>query len=212
MPRGAHRRSRPGPRGAALRRPRAGLAERARPHRAGGPRHAGGGAERRCRRLLRVGRARQRPAEDLRALPDLCPPACARQRRGVPAALWPVAGSSGRRQLRQRGVLMATPESEWKLPRLRIDVNGDWLDDGVEVTHPGVLANLRANLRRDPQGYFIQTRVRIPGLDEVALRVSPEGRAQASIDRAEPADAPPDDAAAFCQSLARATDPRAARG
>ncbi len=57
---------------------------------------------------------------------------------------------------------MATPESEWKLPRLRIDVNGDWLDDGVEVTHPGVLANLRANLRRDPQGYFIQTRVRIP--------------------------------------------------
>ncbi|HEV8639754.1 MAG TPA: hypothetical protein VGV13_01475 [Methylomirabilota bacterium] len=57
---------------------------------------------------------------------------------------------------------MATPESERKLPRLRIDVDGDWLDDGVEVTHPGVLANLRATLRRDPQGYFIQTRVRIP--------------------------------------------------
>lgn len=47
-------------------------------------------------------------------------------------------------------------------PTLRIDVNGDWFDDDVEVTHPGVLANLRANLRRDAQGYFIQTRVRIP--------------------------------------------------
>lgn len=57
---------------------------------------------------------------------------------------------------------MATPESGWTLPRLRIDVNGDWLDDGVEVTHPGLLANLRSNLRQDAQGYFIQTRVRIP--------------------------------------------------
>jgi len=54
------------------------------------------------------------------------------------------------------------PPPEWKVPKLRIDVNGDWFDDDVEVTHPGVLANLRANLRRDAQGYFIQTRVRIP--------------------------------------------------
>jgi uncharacterized protein len=30
------------------------------------------------------------------------------------------------------------------------------------VTHPGILANLRSNLRKDAQGYFIQTRVRIP--------------------------------------------------
>jgi hypothetical protein len=51
---------------------------------------------------------------------------------------------------------------QWNLPKLRIDVSGDWFDDDVEVTHPGVLANLRANLRRDAQGYFIQTRVRIP--------------------------------------------------
>jgi len=51
---------------------------------------------------------------------------------------------------------------DWKLPRLRVDVNGDWYDDDVEVTHPGVLANLRSNLRRDADGYFIQTRVRIP--------------------------------------------------
>jgi len=54
------------------------------------------------------------------------------------------------------------PPPEWKVPKLRIDVNGDWFDDDVEVTHAGVLANLRANLRRDAQGYFIQTRVRIP--------------------------------------------------
>ena len=54
------------------------------------------------------------------------------------------------------------PNAEWRLPKLRIDVDGDWFDDDVEVTHPGVLANLRANLRRDAQGYFIQTRVRIP--------------------------------------------------
>jgi hypothetical protein len=45
---------------------------------------------------------------------------------------------------------------------LRIDVNGDWFDDRVEITHPGILANLRGNLRRDADGYFIQTRVRIP--------------------------------------------------
>ncbi|MGH7313928.1 MAG: hypothetical protein ACREJV_12210 [Candidatus Rokuibacteriota bacterium] len=54
------------------------------------------------------------------------------------------------------------PPAEWKLPRLRVDVNGDWYDEDVEITHPGILANLRATLRRDAQGYFIQTRVRIP--------------------------------------------------
>jgi hypothetical protein len=53
-------------------------------------------------------------------------------------------------------------ESQWTLPRLRVDLNGDWYDDEVEVTHPGILANLRGNLRRDADGYFIQTRVRIP--------------------------------------------------
>ena len=54
------------------------------------------------------------------------------------------------------------PPAEWQLPKLRVDVNGDWFDDDVEITHPGILANLRANLRRDAEGYFIQTRVRIP--------------------------------------------------
>ena len=52
--------------------------------------------------------------------------------------------------------------NQWSLPKLRIDVNGDWFDDDVEVTHSGILTNLRSNLRRDTQGYFIQTRVRIP--------------------------------------------------
>jgi uncharacterized protein len=51
---------------------------------------------------------------------------------------------------------------EWTLPALRIDVDGEWHDGDVQITHPGVLANLRGNLRRDAEGYFIQTRVRIP--------------------------------------------------
>jgi hypothetical protein len=42
-----------------------------------------------------------------------------------------------------------------------VDVDGVWYDDDVEITHPGILANLRSNLRRDAEGYFIQTRVRI---------------------------------------------------
>ena len=50
----------------------------------------------------------------------------------------------------------------WQLPKLRVDRNGDWFDDDVEITHAGVLANLRSGLKRDTQGYYIQTRVRIP--------------------------------------------------
>ena len=57
---------------------------------------------------------------------------------------------------------MATPPAGWKLPDLRIDVDGEWFDDDVQVTHPGIVANLRGNLRRDAEGYFIQTRVRVP--------------------------------------------------
>lgn len=56
----------------------------------------------------------------------------------------------------------APPPDDWKLPKLRVDVNGDWFDDDVEITHAGILANLRSVLRRDTEGYFIQTRVRIP--------------------------------------------------
>ena len=50
----------------------------------------------------------------------------------------------------------------WTLPSLRIDADGDWYDGDVQITHPGVLDNLRGNLRRDADGFFIQTRVRIP--------------------------------------------------
>lgn len=52
--------------------------------------------------------------------------------------------------------------SEWRLPRLRVDVDGDWFDDNVAITHAGILANLRSLLKRDAGGYFVQTRVRIP--------------------------------------------------
>jgi hypothetical protein len=58
--------------------------------------------------------------------------------------------------------MSATPPSEWTPPALRVDVEGEWHDADVQITHPGVLANLRGNLRRDAAGYFIQTRVRIP--------------------------------------------------
>jgi hypothetical protein len=56
----------------------------------------------------------------------------------------------------------ATPPSQGRLPRLRIDVDGDWFDEDVQITHAGILANLRSQLNRDAEGYFIQTRVRIP--------------------------------------------------
>jgi hypothetical protein len=68
---------------------------------------------------------------------------------------------------------MSTAPSDWKLPDLRIDREGDWYDEGVQVTHPGILANLRSNLRKDADGFFIQTRVRIPvRVDDVAWVVS----------------------------------------
>src|SRR3989442_6758293 len=57
---------------------------------------------------------------------------------------------------------MAALPPGWKLPDLRIDVDGDWYDEGIQVTHPGILANLRGNLKKDAEGYFIQMRVRIP--------------------------------------------------
>jgi uncharacterized protein len=38
----------------------------------------------------------------------------------------------------------------------RIDRDGVWLHEGVEVTHPGVLRNLHANLRAEGESYFLQ--------------------------------------------------------
>src|SRR5256885_16441963 len=56
----------------------------------------------------------------------------------------------------------APTADQWTLPKLRIDVDGDWYDGDVQVTHEGILANLRAGLERDAEGYFVRTRVRIP--------------------------------------------------
>jgi len=53
---------------------------------------------------------------------------------------------------------MSTPEpSQGSFPQLKIDRDGDWFSEGVEITHAGILANLRANLRQDAQGYYVQT-------------------------------------------------------
>jgi len=52
---------------------------------------------------------------------------------------------------------MATPDpSTWKLPRLKIDRDGAWFHEDEEVTHEGILANLRSNLLADVEGHFLQ--------------------------------------------------------
>ena len=40
---------------------------------------------------------------------------------------------------------------------IRIDRDGVWHHEGVEVTHPGILRNLYANLRADGETYHLQT-------------------------------------------------------
>ncbi len=76
---------------------------------------------------------------------------------------------------------MAEIDPSWKLPEFRIDTDGEWSDGGLPITHPGVLANLRGNLRRDAEGYYIQTRVRIPvavaDAPFVAVRIERRGEA-----------------------------------
>ncbi len=50
-----------------------------------------------------------------------------------------------------------TPDpSTWTLPRLRIDRDGAWFHEDAEITHEGILANLREGLQVDAQGHFIQ--------------------------------------------------------
>jgi hypothetical protein len=39
----------------------------------------------------------------------------------------------------------------------RIDRDGTWRHEGVEVTHPGVLRNLFANLRAEGETHYLQT-------------------------------------------------------
>ncbi|HUP35932.1 MAG TPA: DUF2946 family protein [Candidatus Limnocylindria bacterium] len=46
--------------------------------------------------------------------------------------------------------------STWTLPKLRIDRDGVWFHDDAEVTHPGIIANLRENLRVDERGHYLQ--------------------------------------------------------
>jgi hypothetical protein len=53
--------------------------------------------------------------------------------------------------------------STWKLPRLRIDRDGAWYHDDAEITHAGILTNLRAGLQVDGQGHHLQVGpVRVP--------------------------------------------------
>ena len=53
--------------------------------------------------------------------------------------------------------------SAWTLPRLRIDREGAGFHDDAEVTHAGILANLRENLRVDAEGHYLQIGpVRVP--------------------------------------------------
>jgi hypothetical protein len=50
-----------------------------------------------------------------------------------------------------------TPDpSTWTLPKLRIDRDGNWFHDDAEVTHAGILANLRENLQADERGHYLQ--------------------------------------------------------
>ena len=60
--------------------------------------------------------------------------------------------------------MTATPDpSTWTLPRLRIDAEGAWFHDDVEVTHPGILATLRRGLALDAAGYHVRIGpVRVP--------------------------------------------------
>ncbi len=50
------------------------------------------------------------------------------------------------------------PSSAWALPpgTFRIDREGVWRHEGQEVTHPGVVRNLYANLRVDADGHYLQ--------------------------------------------------------
>jgi hypothetical protein len=53
--------------------------------------------------------------------------------------------------------------STWTLPRLRIDRDGAWFHEDEEVTHEGILANLRENLQLDEQGHHLRIGpVRVP--------------------------------------------------
>jgi uncharacterized protein len=59
--------------------------------------------------------------------------------------------------------MTSSDSSAWKLPRLRIDRDGEWLHEGEEVSHAGILASLRQSLQVDSAGHFLQIGpVRVP--------------------------------------------------
>ena len=70
--------------------------------------------------------------------------------------------------------------STWALPRLRIDREGAWFHEDEQVTHEGILANLRESLQVDEQGHHLRVGpVRVPVEVEdtpyVIVRVEREG-------------------------------------
>jgi hypothetical protein len=75
----------------------------------------------------------------------------------------------------------AAPDpSAWTLPRLAITRDGAWLHEGVEVTHPGIVASLWSGLRVDAGGHHLAVgRHRIPVEVEdapfVVVRLEREG-------------------------------------
>ena len=51
---------------------------------------------------------------------------------------------------------MAAPDpTTWRLPKLAIDRDGSWHAEEGEITHPGLLASLRAALRVDAEGHHV---------------------------------------------------------
>ncbi|HYB69399.1 MAG TPA: DUF1285 domain-containing protein [Candidatus Bathyarchaeia archaeon] len=50
----------------------------------------------------------------------------------------------------------ASDPSTWTMPRLRIDRDGTWFHDDAEVTHAGILTNLRGGLQVDAHGHYLQ--------------------------------------------------------
>lgn len=43
------------------------------------------------------------------------------------------------------------------LPRFRIDRDGDWFSEDGAITHEGIVAHLRENLKEEDGSYFVQT-------------------------------------------------------
>jgi hypothetical protein len=68
----------------------------------------------------------------------------------------------------------------------RIDREGTWYHEGIEVTHPGVLRNLYANLRAEAEGYHLQAGpVRVPVEVEDAPFVVVRAETRAGMDAIE---------------------------